>query len=168
MHKTQSLSKPGKCTAPKSITVLLTLIGNGWRATGANRTATGRRKALCTFYLTSAGLKALKVFQHTNGSYPGSPGMSSSQTQQLGRHSSSQSSSRRCWTQILKTQLHLKRQSSVASSGQPFAFSFCSSLSKPQDNSFFRSTRPMKVWKCFDGHVSTSFHLLCRSKEGSL
>lgn len=38
MHKTQSLSKPGKWSVPKGgheiITVLLPHIGNGWRATG--------------------------------------------------------------------------------------------------------------------------------------
>lgn len=54
---------------------------------------------------------------------------------------------------MLKTQLHPKRSSSIASSWHPSAFSFCSSPSKPQDNSFFRSTWPVKVWKCFDGHV---------------
>lgn len=74
MHKTQSLCRPGKLTAPEGsheiITVLLTHIGNGWRETEGNRTATGRRKALCTFYWTPAGLKALKVFQHRSGLLP--------------------------------------------------------------------------------------------------
>lgn len=106
MHKTQSLSKPGKWTIPKGgheiITVLLTCIGNGWRATRGNRTAIGRRKVLCTFYLTSAGLKALQVFSRRVGSYPGSPSMCLNQTQQLGAGTAApraapEGADHRCW-----------------------------------------------------------------------
>lgn len=43
---------------------------------------------------------------------------------------------------------------SLASSRHPSAFRFNSSPLKPQDNSFFRSTEHIKVWKCSHGHVS--------------
>lgn len=130
-------------------------MGNGWRAIEGNRTATGRKKCCVHFIRLQQAWRLLRCFSTWVGSYPGSPGTCSSQTQQLGRRSSSsQSNSRgRCWPQMLKTQLHPKRSSSIASSLHPSAFSFCSSPSKPQDNSFFRSTWPVKVWKCFDGHV---------------
>lgn len=152
MYKTQSLSKLGKWTVPKGgheiITVLLIRMGNGWRAIEGNRTATGRKKSAAHILLEFSRPEGLlRCFSTRVGSYPGSPGMCSSQTRQLGRRSSSSqnNSRRRCWPRTLKTQLHLKRSSSIASSWHPSAFSFCSSLSKPQDNSFFRSTWPVKV-----------------------
>lgn len=95
---------------------------NGWRATGRNKTATGRRKALkCVHFI---GLQQAR--------------------QQLPEQ---------LQDKMLKTQLQQKRSSSIASSWHTSAFSFCSSPSKSQDNFFFRSTQPMKVWKCLDGHV---------------
>lgn len=121
----------------------------------------GEKKRCIGFIRLQQAWRLLRCFSTRVDSYPGSPGMCLNQTQQLGRHSSSsQSSSRRRWQQRLKTQLHLKRSSSIASSWHPSPFSFCSCPSKPQDNSFFRSTRLVKVWKCFDGHV---FQLLASS-----
>lgn len=142
MYKTQSLSRLGKWIVPKGsheiITVLLTRIGNGWRATGGNKTATGGNKVLGTLHHASAGLKALRVFQHMSWLLP----WMSSYVLELGRRSSSSQSSsrRRRWLQMLKTQLHLKRSSSIASCWHYFAFRFCSSPLKHWDNSFFRST----------------------------
>lgn len=119
----------------------------------------GEEKHCVHFIRLQQAWRLLRCFSTWVGSYPGSPGLCLSQTQLLGRHSSSSQSSsrRRCWPWMLKIQLHLKRSSSIASSWHPSAFSFCSSPSKPQDNSFFRSTQLMKVWKCFDGYVFQLF-----------
>lgn len=125
----------------------------------------GEEKHCVHFTGLQQAWRLLRCFSTGVGSYPGSPGLCLSQTQLLGRHSSSSQSTSRtsCWPQMLKIQLHLKRSSSIASSWHPSAFSFCSSPSKPQDNSFFRSTQFMKVCKCFDGHV---FQLLFASSVG--
>lgn len=182
MHKTQSLCRPRKWTVPKgsmrqslSSWHILGMAGEKLRATEQQL---GEENHSVHFIRLQEAWMLLRYFSTWVGSYPGSPGKRSgelldlclSQTQPLARHStSSQSNSRRCWPWMLKIQLHLKRSSSIASSWHPSAFSFCSSPSKPQHNSFFRSTQLVKVWKCFDGHV---FHLLFVSseevKEGSL
>lgn len=124
------------------------ILGMAGEHVGETGEQLGEKKCCVHFIRCQQAWRLLRCFSTRVGSYPGPPSMCSSQTKQLGRHSSSR---RRCWPRMLKTQLHLKRSSSTASSWHPSAFSFCSSPSKPQDNSFFRSTRLVKVWKCLMG-----------------
>lgn len=134
---------------------VLGMAGEQLRETGQQL---GEKKCCIHFIRLQQAWRLLRCFSTWVDSYPRSPGTCSSQTQQLGRRSSSSQSSsrRRCWPQMLKTQLHLKRSSSIAS-WHPAAFSFCSSPSKPQDNSFFRSTWLWKSESALMGMCSNLF-----------
>lgn len=139
---------------------------SSWHTSAMAGEQLGEAKHCVHFIRFQQAWRLLRCFSTRVGSYPGSPGMCSSQTQQLGRHSSSQSSSRRCWPQMLKTQLHLTyTEETVLQQVHDIPLLSVSALPL-QNLKIIPSSgalKPMKVWKCFDGHM---FQLLFTSSAG--
>lgn len=139
------------------------ILGMAGEQLGETRQQLGEEKHCVHFITLQQAWRLLRCFSTRVGSYPGSPGMCSGQTQQLGRHSSSQSSSRRCWPQMLKTQLHLSytefhlnyTEETVLQQVHDIPLLSVSALPL-QNLKIIPSSgalKPLKVWKCFDGHM---------------
>lgn len=120
----------------------------------------GEEKHCVHFIRLQQAWRLLRCFSTWVGSYPGSPGLCLSQTQLLGRHSSSSQSSsrRRCWPWMLKIQLHLKRSSSIASSWHPSAF-IVSALPL-QNLKIIPSSEALSSWKSESALMGMCFNFL--------